>query len=241
MKKIFVLALSALLVAAFSGVAMAKVNLSGAIWVTYWAQQQGQTNLDVANGTGSWNSSVNAAGTLGLTPANGVASAYGRISQPGKKTFLLAQTMSGNGVTAKNNQGYGLELVADCPVNDWVKAYGDFNTNGAALTLVEGYINLAFMKEFNVRVGRMQVPFGHERTVRPTAGVEEVFISEYTQSLNAALLRHYDVGAQAYGTLASGMVDYNFFLGNGTVPTVADNAAADVFNSQATPDIDDAK
>ncbi len=242
MKKVSIIALSALLVAALSVPAMAKVNLSGAIWTTYWAQQQGSVERQRSNGT-SW---VDRDGSEAFTRGLGANAATA------PKTFLVGQSMSGNGMQNKATAGYGFQLVADCPVNDWVKAYGDFNVNnGGNLGLVEGYINLAFMKEFNVRAGRMQVPFGHERTTRPTAGQDEVFVSEFSQDAQAALLRRYDVGVQAFGTLASGMVDYNLFVGNGVTSTVADSdgitapnsvsAAAGAATSNATPDINDAK
>lgn len=242
MKKFYVLALSALMVAAFAVPSFAKVNLSGAMWVTYWAQEEGTNSVQSGNGT-AWGD-LNA--NIATTP---YTAGLGTAAAASKKTFLVGQAMSGNGVTAKATQGYGFELVADCPVNDWVKAYGDFNVvNAGNLGLVEGYINLAFMKEFNVRAGRMQVPFGYERTQRPVAGQDEVFVSEYSQDASGALLRTYDVGVQAFGTVASGLVDYSLFIGNGAINTVADSngllgasAAVNANANNVTPDNNDAK
>jgi len=225
MKKIFVLALSALMVAAFSGAAMAKVNLSGAIWVTYWAQQEGQVNYQVSRGLDAGWSDVTVLGVAPNVPAI-TTGAWGRAGQASKKTFLLGQSMSGNGTSAKNPAGDGFLLALDCPVNDWVKAYGEVDVLPGATTLFlqQGYINLAFMKELNVRTGLMEVPFGHEHMTRPTVGQDEVFVSDFSQSANAALQRRYDVGIQALGTLASGMVDYNVYMGNGALPTVANTS-----------------
>jgi len=213
MKKFFVLALSAMMVAAFAVPSMAKVNLSGALWVTYWAQQEGAIQYQRGAGVGPW-TDINEG-----VPA--LVAAAGNARNVSKKTFLVGQSMLGNGTQAKAVQGDGLLLALDCPVNDWVKAYAEFDANSGAaqLTMEQGYINLAFMKEFNVRAGLQNVPFGLERGVRPTVGQEEVFVSDYTQQASGILLKHTDVGVQAYGSLANNMVDYNLFVGNGDVTT----------------------
>ena len=235
MKKFYVLALSALMVAAFAVPSFAKVNLSGAIWATYWAQQQGEVAYQMGNGI-DVNTTVNAiamGGTRGTAP----------------KTFLVGQNMTGNGIQGKATAGDGFIIALDCPVNDWVKAYGEYDVlNAGGINLQQGYINLAFMKEFNVRAGLMQVPFGLEPTQQPTVGNEEVFVSAYTQQANGLLQRQYDVGVQALGTVASGMVDYNVFVGNGALNTVHDNACTapavpTVVStvSDVTPDNNDAK
>lgn len=235
MKKFYVLALSALMVAAFAVPSFAKVNLSGAIWATYWAQQQGEVYGQLGSG-------IDVAAPLTSNPTMGATGATA------KKTFLVGQEMNGNGIQNKVTAGDGFLLALDCPVNDWVKAYGEVDVlNGGNLQLQQGYINLAFMKEFNVRAGLMQVPFGYEPTQRPTVGNEEVFVSAYSQQARGLLQRQYDVGVQALGTLASGMVDYNVFVGNGALSTVVDNgnnvaiAGTPITGSNVTPDTNDAK
>lgn len=230
MKKIFVLALSALMVAAFAVPSMAKVNLSGAIWVTYWAQQEGSVNAQSYSAANVW---------VENGQAGALAGNFGRAATASKKTFLVAQSRSGNGTSAKANAGDGFLLALDCPVNDWVKAYGEVDVfNAGNLALQQGYINLAFRPEINVRVGLQDVPFGMERGSRPTVGQEEVFVSDYSQDANGLLQIRRDVGVQALGTLANGLVDYNVFVGNGAPSTVS---SGDIAASLATPDINDAK
>jgi hypothetical protein len=229
MKKFFVLALSALMVAAFAVPSFAKVNLSGAIWATYWAQQQGELEYEAWVGSG-WT-------TVRTVPAAAANLGY-NVAQPSKKTFIVGQEMNGNGVQQKVTAGDGFLLALDCPVNDWVKAYGEVDVlNAGNLQLQQGYINLAFMKELNVRAGLMQVPFGYEPTQRPTVGNEEVFVSAYSQQARGALQRQYDIGVQALGTLANGMVDYNLVMTNGAINMVAGAQN----NNQNTPDTNDAK
>ncbi len=234
MKSFAAIGLCMMLVAVLSVPALAKVNLSGAMWTTFWAQQEGLVNAQTAAG-GTWVDGP-AVGT-----SDALAAGFGNAPGAAKKTFLLGNNMLGNGVQAKATNGNGLMLAADCPVNDWVKAYGEFNVlNGGNLALNEAWIDLAFMREFSVRAGRMQVPFGYDRTVRPGIGVDEVFVSEYTQQANGALLGRQDNGVQAYGEVLSGLLAYNLFLGNGAISTVADSGGM-VAAAQASPDIDDAK
>lgn len=224
MKKFSIFAISALLLVAFSVPAMAKVNLSGAMWVTYWAQQESNNlTYEASDGASTWNQIATGAGAL-----ESALGGYNKIAN--RKTFILGQNQTGGSVQAlAANQG-GFLLAADCPVNDWIKGYAELNANSAALQLAvrEAWIELAFMKEIGLRAGVQEVPFGREHVVRPDAGVEEVFISEGSQDVNAILATQADAGMQLAGTVGSGLIgggvgaiDYALYLGNGTINNVA--------------------
>jgi len=206
MKK-FSLVLAAMLVVAFAVPAMAKVNLSGAMWVTYYAQAQSH-DLTVTDGNnGSF-----------MDPAQ-VAS---------NKSFMFGQDMTNNGLTAHAVRGDGLLLGLDCPVNDWVSAYAELTANDANLRPVvqEAYIDLAFMPELNVQAGIFEVPFGQEHNDRPQLGQEEVFITEYTVDAAGLLLDYRDNGIQVYGTVLDDMLDYSVYAVNGSIATLTDTAVA---------------
>jgi len=237
MKKFSIFAICALLLVAFSVPAMAKVNLSGAMWATFWAQQEATVAVEYVN-AGVWQSAVGGPSTLGYDGAtSGSPLTFGNYPVSSKKTFIVGQGMSGNGNIAHTVQRAqdGFVLVADCPVNDWIKGYAEVTAGsaGLGLTLREGYANLAFMKELNLAAGLMEVPFGHEHAVRPDAGIEEVFISEYSQDARATLQTQSDIGVKVFGTVGSGligggvgMIDYQVFVGNGGATTVADTGIA---------------
>lgn len=211
--------------------AAAKVNLSGALWTTYWAQQEGADQpAQLATG-GTW---VDAAMPAALY--------RGTVPQAHKKTFFVGQSALGNGVQAQTLTGGGLQLRADCPVADDLKAVGVFNvrsTGAAAFAVNDVYVQYALAGQ-SLQAGRIKVPFGREQAVRPTVGREEVFISAYAQPARGALHNLYDIGLQLSGPLPGGQLSYRLFAGNGGISTVADSNAM-ARNSQASPDINDGK
>lgn len=212
--------------------AWAKVDLRGAVWATYWAQQAGSDiSAQVASG-GRW---VDAR----VQPTRLYR---GAVPTASPKTFLLAENASGNGLQAHPGANNGFLLQADCAVLDNLKVVGSLRVNNPANAFVirNAYADYTVNDAFKLRLGRQLVPFGREQSVRPTVGREEVFISSYAQQARGALNNTYDVGVQVYGKLLENALTYRVFAGNGAINTVADSASL-VANSQGVPDIDDAK
>lgn len=227
--------------------AAAKINLSGSMYATYWAQQQGIDNYQIATANGWQDAQQQVTGNL----------YRGNNFSQAKKTFLFANGMSGNGLQNHAEGGYGVLLALDCPVSDQWKAYGRFSIRGgtANLNTAARHLWIAYtpMPEFGLRVGRYPVPFGNEGTQRPTEKVKDIFISEYSQDVRGSLNPNYDIGLMAFGTVVNGMVDYKLYVGNGAITTVADSVnvainasglttmVSGANSSAASPDINDAK
>lgn len=232
--------------------ATAKINLSGSIYATYWAQQQGIDNYQVATAAGWQDARTQVTGPL----------YRGNNFTASKKTFLLSNGLAGNGLQNHPEGGYGLALGLDCPVTDQWKSYARFSIRGGTaggqnINVAARHLWIAYMpmRELNLRVGRYPVPFGNEGYTRPTEKVKDIFISEYSQDFRGALNANYDVGITAFGTVVDGMIDYKLYLGNGAITTVADSvntainnsgvttmvANIGANNSALTPDINDAK
>jgi len=199
-----------MLVVAFAVPAMAKVNLSGGMWVTYWAQAQ------------SHDLTINRDGVAGGAEIQDPAQVASN------KSFMLGQYMNGNGLTAHTVGGYGASIALDCPVNDWVNAYTRLNANDGNLreVIVYSYIDLKFMKELNVRTGLFCVPFTKEPTTRPNPHQEELFISQYSQDAAGMLQTYRDNGIMASGTVLDDMLDYRVYVTQGSLQTVTDTSAA---------------
>ncbi len=228
--------------------AAAKINLTGSMYATYWAQQEGVEGYQIATASG-WQD-------IATQPNNLYR---GTTASASKKTFLFANSRAGNGLQNHPEGGYGIALGLDCPVTDQWKAYARFAIRGgsANLNTAARHLWIAYtpMREFGLRVGRYPVPFGNEGYTRPTEKVKDIFISEYTQDFRGALNANYDIGVTAFGTVVDGMIDYKLYFGNGAITTVGDSinrginnsgqtymvANIGVNNSALTPDINDAK
>lgn len=224
--------------------AAAKVDLSGSMYATYWAQQEGVDGYQLATAAGWTDAPRQATGAL-YRGGNFTAS---------KKTFLLGQNRVGNGLQTHTEGGYGVLLALDCPVSDQWKVYGRFSMRSSALPAAVRHLWAAYtpMPELNFRIGRSAIPFGNEGTENPTEKIRRIFISDYTQDNRGSLLSNYDIGVMTYGILAGGMADYKLWVGNGAVTTVADSinyaingTAAGTLTmmpgNTASPDANDAK
>lgn len=222
--------------------AAAKINLSGAMFATYWAQQEGLDSFQVATATGWQDAPVQVTGPL----------YRGRLPTTRKKTFLLHNSIIGTATQAPLDAGYGVLFNLDCPVSDNTRVFAMLALRNGATTIMPRALwgEYAFSPALKLRAGRFLQPFGLE----PASRWGEHFISEYTQDGRGSLQAIYDQGIMALGTSAGGMVDYRLYAGNGAVTTVGDSlnyaisaapGASTAYlllgNSTATPDIDDAK
>ena len=218
--------------------ATAKVNLSGGIWVTYWAQQQsGDQSYEVATAMG-WqpaNAQVTGAPWRGAAPSGAA------------KTFILANGLYGNGQQAHTASGYGFRLNLDCPLTDDLKVNGCFRVRTGTNGVTARQLSAAYIlhPQATLRVGLFSRPFGYEGAGRPGTTKSEVFISEYAQDARALLNNKTDVGVMLSGTLQDKRFEYSLYAGNGCARTVADSPALSTTGlanaASATPDADDAK
>ena len=102
------------------------------------------------------------------------------------------------------------------PIFD-VKVYNDFafrfqpDFGGSSPTIQDAYADYLAMPAFNIRVGKAKVPFGLEFLQTDS----QMFFGE--RGLPTQLAPNRDVGLQAYGSMASGVVTYAVGAFNGTV------------------------
>ncbi len=225
--------LTAFFLCLLSAPATAKINLSGGLWITYWAQQQaGDDAYQLATATGWQDAGVQVTGASWRVPAPTAM----------RKTFLLSAGRYGGNRQTPAQAGYGFRLVADCPLTDTLKAYGCFRYRDGTAGITARLLYAAWtpLPQAGVRIGMFSRPFGLEGERRPDACGCECFVSEYAQDARSLLNNKTDIGIMLSGKVADGMFDYSLYAGNGVARTVADSASM-ANNASVTPDIDDAK
>lgn len=83
-----------------------------------------------------------------------------------------------------------------------------FSSNGAFL--LDGYATVSFLKELNLRAGKMKTPLGIEMSQSASA----LILPE--RGLTTALVPNRDIGAEIFGDIEEGILAYSLGAANGT-------------------------